>query len=324
MCFGVNAFRNPDIMTIALEYVVDESFFAPVEVACESDNSAAMFWEQIMLAYTLEHESFDEDDLSHVVQTMQECFSLEFIIKIIDNEALYIDDQLLDIIGLAHSSFLMRDMAKNSARWLFEQEMDVDTNRRFFNAFSSLPQPFNDKRFDVYPVATHTTSGGHAFPETIYGLTGGLVEHLVDGVQVLQRAESVNESFTMDALMGLIFYFKNKPSFLVSFNVDGVGDIYVKQVQCQHKDRGNFKLGKQWREKAVEYVSYVFPQSQVFLVDGAMVSERIFSGYPKGHPRKTDLAIRKRVKQVYDGMFAGTVDMMNVVMAGEHQYRQIM
>lgn len=39
----------------------------------------------------------------------------------------------------------------------------------------------------------------------------------------------------MDAKIGLIFYFKNKPSILISFNLGKNNNLFIHQIQCQKK-----------------------------------------------------------------------------------------
>ncbi len=276
------------------------------ESAALTVSNSALFWMDMIKSYTVDNESFDNDDELEMANVIKDCFCIELLEHVLDNIKDPVDDIIVDLISIAYPMRLFKGIATNSANQSFKQQMTELTDHYFYKRFANLPQPFDDERFSVYPIQSLESKGGYAFEESLQGLLGGLIKAEIDGETIFHRNKTAHNSFHMDAQLGLMFYFQNKPSFMVCFNVDAKGAIYVNQIQSQHKDRGNYKLGQNWREKALEYVSKCFNESEVHLISGQYAADTIFNGYAPNHPLINDLTLKSRIKAAYDSMFKNT------------------
>ena len=162
-----------------------------------------------------------------------------------------------------------------------------------------------DERFSPEPLYANGAFGHSSYNESLSDKSSNWLKNTETGEIYLDNSKR----YYLDAKFGIMFYFKNKPSFLASFNFDNEGNLYIYQIQAQYKSRGHYRLGERWREMVVNYIKESFSHFKIHLIDGkasALLSTRGYKGeHEKYKPSKQK---QKQIASTYDNLFPESKD----------------
>lgn len=138
----------------------------------------------------------------------------------------------------------------------FERFSNEDTMKVYKSLTTELSIPFGDDRFRVEPIHANSQFGlsdysGIACKDPIFK-----TKMFSDEELVYKDVES--KQVFMDARLGLMFYFKNKPCFFISYFIDFDMNVHIRQIQGLRKGRGHYVLGKEWQKEVVKFVKERF------------------------------------------------------------------
>lgn len=140
-----------------------------------------------------------------------------------------------------------------SCHWLNYNRFDDETTLKIFTSIcNDLKTPINnDSRFDAQPIYSRCPFG---YSDRSHLLDEKLYKSRYMNEETFSYDEIERSRVYMDARLGFMFYFKNKPAFLVSFYIDNDMNVFVRQIQGQYKGRGHYVLGKEWQKTVIEYL----------------------------------------------------------------------
>lgn len=211
--------------------------------------------------------------------------------------------------GISHDFHFMTSMARTpqiTAR-ISDEEVG-DSAKQVYQAMIDLPLPFNDDRFSVYPIYTSGLIDS-GLDRSIYlknkkGSVMKLINSDETGV-VYERQEQGYYSNFIDGKVGFIFYFKDLPSMIISFNFDNNKNIFINQIQCQRKDRGHYKLKNDWKLALLDYIKQVFPSYHLHIIDGQDLVKKVKSSYTRWPEHlKPSADTYNRIISTYDGFLS--------------------
>ena len=138
----------------------------------------------------------------------------------------------------------------------FERFSEEQTRLVYNSITTELDKPFGDERFEAKPIHANSQYGmsdntGVSFKKKEFN-----VRYFCDESNCYK--DEVSSQVYMDARLGLMFYFKGKPSFFISFFIDFDMNVYIRQIQGLRKGRGHYVLGKEWQKKVVNFVKERF------------------------------------------------------------------
>lgn len=204
-------------------------------------------------------------------------FEDAFVYKACAESNQHIDFLTAKLINESYPFFsLINDIRLSSWHWYFEENKSIEVKSDIFYRLTHLPTPFNDSRFEAQPVACSFRRGFCDAP-WLHDKEGAFVKDFENNS--ILRASSADNSLFLDAKLAICLFFQNKPSILISFNVNENKQIFIHQIQAQLKDRGHYKLGNDWRSKALDYVKSVFNDYEFYMLDSKHIIDLVLSNY---------------------------------------------
>lgn len=192
---------------------------------------------------------------------------------------------------------LLNDIRLSSWHWYIENSNDPQFTLDTFNRFSNLPTPFGDSRFEALPVSCAYRRGFCDSP-WLEDKDGAFVKDFKNND--IFRAVSADKSLFLDAKLAICLFFQNKPSIIVSFNMNKNKQIFIHQIQAQLKDRGHYKLGENWKFKALEYVKSVFHDFEFYMLDSQHIVDLVNSNYTDYEEFKPNEETIQRIYREYN------------------------
>lgn len=194
----------------------------------------------------------------------------------------------------------------------YDEKSNPDVSFEVFKSIYHINEKsFFDDRFSVFPIFTQTKQGRDRSP-WIKDIKEGFVSFFDEDINskvTINSDKSAYNSIFMDAKLGFLICFKDKPSMVVSFNFDNDKNILIHQIQSKPKDRGHYKI-KNWQNYIINFISSLFNEFNVKIISGKSVSELVAKGYE--HTRINDPEIYKivfpssetfdRIKNNYDSL----------------------
>lgn len=236
-------------------------------------------------------------------------FSKSDILKIAIDSDRYVGSKIETVATVVAPEYCFYDSIRLSS-WHFDgsDSLGYEECDNIYKIIHEMQTPDNDERFRVRPVYTKAFGfnsrfvGGLTDRDCLKGEKVGFKKDL-DGNIV--RKDNDESRVFIDGKIGLMFYFKDMPSILVSFNFDDKKNLYIQQIQAQHKSRGHYKLGDNWRSKIVDLIKQSFPEYSVNLVSGEEIVKRLLEQYKNAGddaiPPKD--SVLSRVEKEYDKIY---------------------
>lgn len=230
--------------------------------------------------------------------------------------------------SMSHNLDLLICMSRTPA--ICYSEDCVDTSNKVYGIFkrlTNLKQPFDDGRFRAIPIyVNQTIEKGMDRSKYLRNEKGSINRSYVkdDVTKEITYTRSSDGYYSnyLDAKVGVIFYFKDLPSILVSFNFDTQGNIFIHQIQCQIKDRGHYKLGSNWKEQVIQYMKDMFDGYDLHLISGDTIANLTYESYGHKDPEyfKPNAETLARIAKNYDDLLPESVEWFE---KGIYTYRKI-
>lgn len=259
-----------------------------------------------MLSKHVKTHNHDESEYDRHARALK-IFNLETLVYIYINAPCYRSCGTMETLIILDTSCEIIDALMSMSHQWYGEQRNNEIVFGLWQKFRTLPETtvFNDDRFKIYPIFTNAYLQGLDRSNWIRDLEAGWINVFEQSTNTkgLQRYKtSAYNTNYMDAKVGIVIYFKNLPSMIISFNCDSDWNLYIHQIQCKPKDRGHYKI-KNWQESCFNLVKSIFPEFKLHLISGAGVVESINRGYAhsdvKLHPSKETLT---RVAASYDSM----------------------
>ena len=243
-------------------------------------------------------------------EAISRIFSYDFLKLVFIHSSSYIDSNLRWDIHSAYPKLQLTHAIKQTAHQAYHEQPSSDLFLKVFDTLDSIKFPFNDARFSVEAIHTDCSVQGLTHSDWLINLAGGYKRHWCKDSKTkkLFKVDCMYRAIYMDAKLGLLFFFKNKPCFHVSFNFDSKGNIFIHQIQAELKGRGHYTLGTTWRTQVIKFVSNLFPEKNIYLIDGDNAVKNVINSY--GHDTeefiKPDKETQNHIAQSYNmitGMF---------------------
>lgn len=193
--------------------------------------------------------------------------------------------------------------------WVKFERFSEEQTRTVYDCLTkNLQSPFNDERFTAKPI--------HANNQ--FGLSDNNCSKLsADEYNVRQYCHKTNtykdvtsNRIFMDARLGLMFHFKNKPTFFISFFIDFDMNIHIRQIQGLRKGRGHYVLGKEWQKRVVDFVKERFTfANEIRVITEEAAFNYLNLSYKEGESRKNVEPILRKASSVY-AMFNNGCDII--------------
>lgn len=187
-----------------------------------------------------------------------------------------------------------------SCNWIGYDRFDDESTFKIFNSIhSDLSIPFGDQRFSVKPIYSNMFCGFSDNSSLFRDKDAKYkVRHYCDEQD--KYIEKENNRLFLDSRLGLVFYFKNKPAFYVSFYIDQDMNVFIRQIQGCQKGRGHYVLGDKWRTEVVQYLK----DSLSFANDFYVITEDaafdfVIATYAKNSVKDVVLDTVRKASSVY-------------------------
>lgn len=139
----------------------------------------------------------------------------------------------------------------------------ADTIARIEN----LLKPFEDERFRAEPMHTRCNPRGYCHSLWLKKEKGHYhrsINDELDTVEISQCKSPCGNIF-MDAPVGILFFFKDRPCFYTSFSISHDRKLFIHQIQSVIKGRGHYHLSN-WRQDVIEYLKEIFFDFEVYII----------------------------------------------------------
>jgi hypothetical protein len=233
----------------------------------------------------------------------KELFSYDFIICFVAHNKDCIPTDVRKYMQQAYPYVELLEAIKHTPwQWFLEESTPLIT----LDIFHKLTQTItinNDKRFKILPMHCHKRKGFNSsnwLKEESGGYSRDKKNH--HKVSYLKNKSSF-ETIYIDAKLAFLIYFNNKPSITISFNFDADKNIYIHQIQAQHKDRGHYKLGSNWKEFIASFINEIFNDYTVNIISGESMCSIISSSYSSNAKTKPKDSVLEKIKHSYDTLF---------------------
>lgn len=191
----------------------------------------------------------------------------------------YFKKRIKEIIELAYGekdivSFDAVQMA--SCHWIDHKRFSNEDTLTIYDSLTKdLKTPFNDKRFSAKLIHSNLQAGmtneqctNEEFLTTFFD------------EDIKEYKEFKNKRLFLDAKLAILFHFKNKPAFMVSFFIDKNKNIFIRQIQGFKKGRGHYVLGSEWQKTVVEYLKNNLSFSnKTYVITEKAALESLFANY---------------------------------------------
>lgn len=207
-------------------------------------------------------------------------------------------------------SRIILEIEMTTWQW-YDEECNPDIAFKIFESIYHINEKsFFDDRFSIFPIYTHALKQGRDRSPWIKDIKEGFVSHFDDEIKAkitINSDRSAYNSIFMDAKLGFLISFNNKPSMIVSFNFDNEKNILIHQIQSKPKDRGHYKI-KNWQQYVFDFIAQTFEGFNLKIISGDSVISLISKGYEHtriNDPDIYDLVFPKketfdRIKKNYD------------------------
>ena len=141
-------------------------------------------------------------------------FSFNFFKLVFANYYYLLPKRDLEFIIEAYPKLLMIPAIRTSCFQWYNVRQNTNFTIDCFNKLIDLPQPFNEKKFSVDPIYTDCNKQGLNHSEWSLDRKGGYIKCFDEDKKAVyySHSNSSYRCFYMDSKIGLIFYFKDKPS----------------------------------------------------------------------------------------------------------------
>lgn len=233
--------------------------------------------------------------LADIIENRTHSFSGESFYRNIPEINKYFDVKYPEIVKhIQHSSRL----------WFRHQESDdqaltMEDSIEVLDTISNINDFKGNSKFKAYPITTayqHGLSTNNSFFTSDKTFNHYIYSKDKGGYTVHEQ-----DAFVMDANIGLLYFYKGKPCFLVSFFLDKNKNVYIRQIQGQYKARGFKSIGDDWqRDVLSELKSKLSFAPNIYLISG-----KDFEVYIKHHYGEY------YVPEIHDDGFNRAIDMYN-------------
>lgn len=263
-----------------------------------SKKEAAHFWMDFFDTFSYQIRKLD----------IEKHISFDFLVLLFNyNENLFCKFKF-DFIFEQYPYLALIDKIKLSNFQWYYSNQNPSSRLDLFYKLINLPTPFNDDRFSIEPIYTDCEKRGLNHSEWSTKKEGGLVKNINPETNEIfySKWSSSYRSFYLDAKLGLAIYFKNKPSIIISFNLGKNKTLFIHQIQCQKKDRGHYKLGKNWQFKVIKYLKSVFSDYNLHIISGESAINFIKDIYSLSNNNESFSPSNEsylRIENFYDSFF---------------------
>jgi len=312
-----NNFKNDEDLTAFFHKVKDFISFEDIELkrilSCKKSRCLffAKYIDKIIYLFgkkemTSNNIDFDEVDFSPL---KEKNISLDVLIEIMKNTEHKFKQMTETVLCHLYPEFDFFFNIRNTPWQIFRHDDNEESYQATFDIYEkimNLPNPFDDDRFRALPLYTckYVTKGldRSVFLHNEKGSPYKYVDPESNEI-VTKESKSGYNSFYMDGRVGIVFYFKDKPSMMISFNFDADKNIYIKQVQCQKKDRGHYKIKGDWKIAIIDYVKELFPEHKILLISGKDMVDGVLSTYDEESPLYPTKVTIDRINKLYDNLY---------------------
>jgi len=266
------------------------SKYVDFKIDFEEPNVYANFWANFIL-FLVKEVNRTNNDLKNYLDPKLACKAYAEKLGVLDS------DTALTLSKNFPLFTFMNDIRLSSWRWYYECSNNSEFILETFYRLSNLPTPFDDSRFEALPVSCSYRRGFCDSP-WLKDKEGAWVKDFKN--KDIFRAVSADKSLFLDAKLAICLFFQNKPSIIVSFNMNQNKQIFIHQIQAQLKDRGHYKLGENWKFKALEYVKSVFHDFEFYMLDSQHIVDLVNSNYTDYEEFKPNEETIQRIHKEYN------------------------
>lgn len=175
--------------------------------------------------------------------------------------------------------------------------LNDDDTYSAFECLTHIPTPFNDQRFSTNLYWCFTSGGMIDDESNMDNDTFNIQKY---DSEAKEYYDVTSRKIFLDAKLGLVFKFKNKPAFLISFFIDEKSNVYIQQIQGFKKGRGHYVLGENWQKKVVDFVKNNFHfANNFFIIDAENVKEYLKNTYPDCYEKEIHDPVFEKAVQPY-------------------------
>ncbi len=283
MFFSLDHFYCKDTINKYSKYV-------DFKIDFEEPNVYANFWANFIL-FLVREVNRTNNDLKNYLDPKLACKAYAEKLGVLDSETALTLSKNFPLFTF------MNDIRLSSWRWYYECSNNSEFVLETFDRFSNLPTPFADSRFEAAPVSCSHRRGFCDSP-WLKDKEGAWVKDFKNST--IFRDVSADKSLFLDAKLAICLFFQNKPSIIVSFNMNKNKQIFIHQIQAQLKDRGHYKLGENWKFKALEYVKSVFHDFEFYMLDSQHIVDLVNSNYTDYEEFKPNEETIQRIHKEYN------------------------
>jgi hypothetical protein len=257
---------------------------------------------------------------------LKEKYSLDVLERILIDLTQYVSSDAERVIESFNPYFkLIETIRLTPWQWYSENEISSTLVESLYLRLTNLKVPFGDDRFKALPVHVDCYRKGNNRSEWLRNENGGINTYYNEKTNSAyqHRDKTCYNGIFIDAKIGIVIFFKDKPSITISFNFDNDKNLYIHQIQAQPKDRGHYKVKGDWQTECINYIKSLFPEFKLHLISGKDISEMVSLGYQSDtmpECMKISPNTISRIKENYDKLMSHC---SNWVKKGDVEYRKL-
>lgn len=257
---------------------------------------------------------------------LKEEYSVDVLQRILIDLTQYVSLDAERVIASFNPYFkLIETIRLTPWQWYNENEISSTLVENLYLRLTNLKIPFGDNRFKALPVHVDCYRKGNNRSEWLRNENGGINTYFDEKTNSAYqyRDKTCYNGIFIDAKIGIVIFFKDKPSITISFNFDNDKNIYIHQIQSQPKDRGHYKIKGSWKVECIKYLQDVFPEFKLHLISGEDISKMVLDGYKSDtmpECMKVDNTTILRIKESYNNLMSHCKQW---VTKGDLKYREL-
>lgn len=319
MFFTEKSFQDVELLTHYFEVLekVNQNKkydkYYTLEEFLSNDNLKANFFMDIVERFIKKSEHDLDHNLNYqekekaLIEIVKSKFDKSFVEKMFIETDSYIGHDMIHYLSSVNPFCqTIQDISLSPWQW-YAEHLDKKIVEDVYYKMTEAPTPFNNDKFKVLPISIRNRTGISRL--NYFKNEQGTYKRDYDVENLTytyKKTENSWAAFHLDAKLGFIFYFKNKPCFIVSFNVDSDKNIFIHQIQGIYKNRAKYKI-QNWETECVFYLKNLFNDYTLHIISGENASKIVYNDYDTpSFPEalRPSKELLNKIKEGYDSLFS--------------------